>query len=301
MEQILESKLEAIARVFPLEDVRVMDTEPDNIKRYYRFNKIPYSVFHTRSNFVHMGISRDGVYKETDFTGQAEFVEKYITEHNASTVLELAAGRGANSLYLAERHPDRQFYGIDISEDQLSCARKPAKRYTNVQLALGDYHDLSRFADNSMDVVFVVEALCYGAPADQVLQEVQRVLTPGGYFIVYDGYRGTKTISREEQIGMEITERSMAVAAFLQYAVFTEKAANVGFSIAHEEDLTLCIMPTLRRLERLAERFFRYPRLARMVARVLPSEFTYNAVAGMLLPSLCEQRAFEYRLTVMQK
>lgn len=38
----------------------------DEIRNYYLTNHLAYFIFHNRKGFMHMGISRNGVYKEED-------------------------------------------------------------------------------------------------------------------------------------------------------------------------------------------------------------------------------------------
>ncbi len=184
----ITQKLENIRKVFDINRVIGLKTDKAYIQKYYKINKIPYSLFHTNTDLIYMGVSRDGIYKEDDLLEAARTVEKYLKELNGSKVLELATGRGANSFYLAQRFPAVKFCGLDISGGQLDYAFKKARRVNNYHPEFGDYHDLSRFENRSFDIVFVVEALCYSTDKDKVLAEVYRVLKKGGVFIIFDGY-----------------------------------------------------------------------------------------------------------------
>jgi tRNA G46 methylase TrmB len=123
----LKQKLENISKVFKVEDVLSVKANKEYIQKYYNINKIPYSLFHTKTDFVHMGISRDGIYKENDLFEAVKVVEKYIINLKINKVLELATGRGANSFYLAKRFPKINFFGIDISKGQLDYAFEKVK------------------------------------------------------------------------------------------------------------------------------------------------------------------------------
>lgn len=176
----LSYKIARIKNVFDLEHIQ--NLHPDNryVQEYYRANRLAYSLFHTFSDNVHMGISRDGHYKQDDLHEGARIVERYIVELGAGRVVELATGRGATSSYLAERFPDVTFHGIDFSPDQLDLALKKARKLRNYRPALGDYHDLSRFEDDSVDIAFEIEAVCHSEDKQRVFQEVWRILKQGG-------------------------------------------------------------------------------------------------------------------------
>jgi ubiquinone/menaquinone biosynthesis C-methylase UbiE len=300
MHKALKEKLDTIAQVFDVEKLAAVEADDDYIRSYYLKNKIPYSIFHTKQNFVHMGISRDGIYKQEDLLEHARFVHSYITAHSARNILELATGRGANSQWLAHQHPDKNFHGIDLSEGQISFARTLAEKIPNFSAEPGDFHDLGKFEENSFDIVFIVEALCHSRTPQKVLSEVRRVLKPEGHFIVFDGYAGQRELSPDEKLAASITGHGMAVAEFFSYDHFKSIADSVGFAVAEEEDLSPYVIPTMRRFEKLAEKFFSHPRIGRILARLLPQEFTYNAVSGMLMPLLFEEKVFEYWVTAFR-
>ncbi len=298
MSVVLKDKLNKIAKVFDIDKLKTVKADKEYIQRYYLKNKIPYSIFHTRQNFVHMGISRDGVFKEFDLIEHATLVDKYVVCNSAKNVLELATGRGANSLWLAKKHPDINFHGIDISEGQISFVQKAAKKHPNFNTESGDFHNLEQFNDNTFDVVFIVEALCHSNSTERALKEVKRVLKSGGQFIVFDGYLGGRELSDDEKLAAKITEHGMAVDEFLKYEYFKNLALNNGFNVVEEENVSEFVVPTMKRFEKLAERFFKHPTLGKFVSWLLPKEFTYNAVSGMLMPVLFDGKVFEYWVTV---
>lgn len=299
----LRDKLAQIDKVFNSHDLLSRHIDKQYIQKYYKANKLAYSLFHTSSDQVHMGISRDGVYKEEDLLEAARTVEKYIKNPETTKVLELATGRGATSIYLAKKYPTTTFLGIELSQGQLDFVQKKAKKYSNYSPVLGDYHDLSQYVDGSIDVVFVVEALCHSEDKTLVLSEVKRVLKKGGILIVFDGYR-TKLqskMTKSELLAVKLTERGMAVNEFEDYPSLLNKAEKLGFSLISSEDVSLFIMPTLRKFERLAMRFFNRPRTAKTITRLFSKEFTYNAISGLLMPNLIKENLASYFITVFKK
>ena len=68
---------------------------------------------------------------------------------------------------------DKNFYGIDITK---------SNKVTNLNITTqyGDYHDMSMFEDNSMDIVYAVETMCYATDIQKVLSEISRILRPSG-------------------------------------------------------------------------------------------------------------------------
>lgn len=294
----MHNKLREIERVFNINEILALRTDDEYVTRYYRINKIPYSVFHTNSDLIYMGISRDGVYKEDDLLEAARTISSYIPALKATDVLELATGRGANSLYLAQKYPGVNFWGIDISMGQLDYALRKSKTVSNYFPSYGDYHDLSRYASASQDIVFEVEALCYSKNPKIVLNEVWRVLRPGGMFILFDGYRTAANLEENDNIICTIVEHGMAVDKFQIYTNFKQDALDVGFVLEHEENVSGYVLPTMRRFEHLAQRFFAFPKIAKLATYLLPKEFLYNAISGYLMPDIMEKRLAIYMITI---
>ncbi|MBU3924545.1 class I SAM-dependent methyltransferase [Patescibacteria group bacterium] len=299
----LKQKLENISKVFKIEDVLSIKTSNEYTQKYYQVNKIPYSLFHTKTDLIYMGVSRDGIYKEKDLLEAAKTVEKYLKNLNGNKVLELATGRGANSFYLAQKFPAAKFYGVDISRGQLDFAFKKAKGINNYFPNFGDYHDLSKFESGTFDIVFVVEALCYSMDNDKVLAEVYRVLKKNGVFIIFDGYLNKKInqLTSDEKIASGLTEKGMAVEKFELYDSLISKAKENNFKIEFEENVSQFVIPTMERFERKAALFFKFPKLAKLSLYVFPKEFLYNAISGYLSATLMKINVCSYMITVLKK
>lgn len=298
----LEKKLKKIRKVFIDSEILSINPDLESVKKYYKVNQLAYSLLHTLSDRIYMGVSRDGKYRAEDLLEAAKTVQKYIEQSNAVKVLELATGRGANSYWLAKRNPNVSFQGVDISDGQLYFARKKSSKLNNYFPKSGDYHDLSSFEENSFDVCFVVEALCYSTDKGKVLSEVSRVLKEGGIMVIFDGYLGVKRndLSRDGEIVAKMTEVGMAVTEFEGYSSFFEKISKSPFSVVHEEDVSTYVLPTMRRFERLAKAYYKFPIVAKVLKRLLPSEFIYNSLSGYLMPTLIEKGIAKYMITVLR-
>lgn len=295
----LNARLGHLSHFFDLKKLAQADCSARGIQRYYRLSRHAYSRYHDKGNAVHMGLSRDGTWRPEDMFGQASFVEDRLD--GAKDVLELATGRGMNSLWLARRNPDVQFYGIDLTPAQLDYARKDSAGVPNFAVAQGDFHDLSGFAAQSQDLVFVVEALCHSDRKAQVLSEVHRVLRPGGIFIVIDGYRNDNQNSPATETALRLLARGMAVPDFMAYSEFLSIVDDSPLSLTEHHDRSDQIMPSLRRFETLANRFMS-PRLKYRVMRaVLPKPLLHNVVSGYLFPTLLQAKTISYWLTGLRK
>ena len=218
--------------------------------------------------------------------------------------MELATGKGASSVYLAKKFPDVAFYALNLADGQLDIAKKKACSVKNFYPDEGDYHDLSRYSTGSFDIVFIFDALCYSNDKGKVSEEVHRILKPGGLFVVIDGYstRTDQDLTETELLGIHLMEKGMVVEKFEQYSKVKNDVLSKGFSIVSEEDTSTLILPSLYRFEVLAYRgFFKFPKLGKLLARILPQDFVNNAVSGYLMPILVQDKLVCYYITVFKK
>jgi SAM-dependent methyltransferase len=101
---------------------------------------------------------------------------QYCTDN---IVLEAACGTG-QGLGLLRSHA-RKVYACDLSPENLETARKG--NGPGQPLVRADAQVLP-FADQSLDVVIILEALYFLPSADAFVSEVQRVLRPGGWCVI---------------------------------------------------------------------------------------------------------------------
>ena len=97
--------------------------------------------------------------------------------------LDLGCGTGEMMKMLLQVDDQRELYGIDLSEKMLSVAE--SKLSGKVRLVLGDSEHLP-FADNFFDVVYCNDSFHHYPAPQNVLREVNRVLKPGGTFLMGD-------------------------------------------------------------------------------------------------------------------
>ena len=92
--------------------------------------------------------------------------------------VDLACGTGDVTFALARRYPEGAVCGVDLTPEMLAIARD-RNRLPNVRLELGDMHQLP-FASDSVDIVTGSYALRNAPALTVALQEIHRVLRPGG-------------------------------------------------------------------------------------------------------------------------
>ncbi len=114
-------------------------------------------------------------------------VVKMVAETHPEDILDIATGTGDFAIMLAEIEPQR-IVGLDISQGMLDVGIKKVKEKNLdklIEMVLGDSENLP-FDDNSFDAVTVGFGVRNFENLDKGLQEINRVLRPGGIFVVLE-------------------------------------------------------------------------------------------------------------------
>ncbi|MGH9458945.1 MAG: class I SAM-dependent methyltransferase, partial [Thermoanaerobaculia bacterium] len=93
--------------------------------------------------------------------------------------LDAGCGGGRNSVAMA-RLGASEVVGIDVGEEGIRNAQERASGLPNVRFQVGSLLDLP-FADASFDLVWCAGVLMHTADEERALDELVRVLRPGGY------------------------------------------------------------------------------------------------------------------------
>jgi SAM-dependent methyltransferase len=292
----LELYLSQIDKIFDTSHVINEPQGKQQIIDYYVSGKFGLKLY-SPEGFYHYGISYDGSYKKEDFKEQARIVDRYIRDTGAKNVLELACGMGGNMAVLAPRNPHVMFDGVDL-------ALKPFKRYAkipNTHYQQGDYHDLSALENDTYDIVFIIEALCYSTNKLQVLREVKKKLKRDGLFIIIDAYRRDRAtpLSPSEKTMQKLIEMSWSLDKF-EYVKDVEGYMREEYSIAVAEDFSQCVLPSATKIARKFRYYFAHPMFARVVNKLLPFDVAKGFIAAYLYPTSSRRQIECYYIHVLK-
>ncbi len=124
---------------------------------------------------------------------QMHWMRRYVISHAAmlkdhGEAVDLGCGAGQLVMEMARKVPGLRPTGIDLSEELLAEAKQAAKNAgmeERVNFRLGNVEDLP-FADQSLDLVVSTASLHHWKDPVKVLDEIDRVLKPGGAFYIFD-------------------------------------------------------------------------------------------------------------------
>ncbi len=103
-------------------------------------------------------------------------------------ILDAGCGSGATNLTLANMYPDSHLVGIDLSEPLLAVARETARERGSsprVSFEKADVLEIP-FERDSFDVVLNANVAHLVEDPVRMLNEIERVLAPGGFLFIID-------------------------------------------------------------------------------------------------------------------
>ncbi len=231
----------------------------DAIVSYFTRSAPLYFFAHSMRGAMHMALNPDGTFHRRGYQAQSLIVERHIRTQGARRVLEIGCGRGFNVLNLARRNSDVAFVGVDLTPLHVRAARAVARRRRNLDIDEGDFHHLP-YADESFDLVFSVEAICHAADVYQVVEEVRRVLRPGGRFVTIEPWRQAEfeTLGQSARDAAQLIEAAFVLPNLQEFDRWLERTTALGFEPILSEDVTAATLPNLEKLRRQALRWRRF-------------------------------------------
>lgn len=108
--------------------------------------------------------------------------------HQPQQILDIATGTGDFALLLAKRIKPQHIVGADISEGMMAIGREKVKEEGLQNVISFQYEDCMQlsFPDGSFDAVTSSYGVRNFQNLDKGLQEMQRVLRPGGHLLIVE-------------------------------------------------------------------------------------------------------------------
>ena len=126
-------------------------------------------------------------------TPQMRWIRHFVISQAAvlkdhGEAVDLGCGAGQLVMEMARKAPGLHVTGIDLSAKMLADARHSAERAgleDRVDFRLGNVEEIP-FPDQSLDLVISTASLHHWTEPVKVLNEIDRVLKPGGAYYVFD-------------------------------------------------------------------------------------------------------------------
>ena len=122
-----------------------------------------------------------------------DFGEEYVKKLSArgfdqGRIIDVGCGSGATALVLAERFLSSEILGIDLSDPLLQLARETAAKTAfgdRIKFEKADVQEIP-YEDDSFDVVINTNMVHLVEHPVRMLDEIERILAPGGHLFIAD-------------------------------------------------------------------------------------------------------------------
>jgi ubiquinone/menaquinone biosynthesis C-methylase UbiE len=152
---------------------------------------------------------------------------RHVAIEKLYTILDVGCGGGMTVRRLAGVASQGKVYGIDFSEECVSVSRRTNRQFVQngrVEIRQASVSRLP-FSDNMFDLVTAVDSHYYWPDLIADMQEVLRVLKPGGRLVILgETYKGGKYGRRDRQF-VEVTH-----LAYLSLRELGELISTAGYS-----------------------------------------------------------------------
>lgn len=279
-----------------------------DIIRYFEKAGLDYGAWSKAFN-MHFGYYKSGINPfrlESMLQEMNEQVRIRLQLAKESTILDLGCGVGTTARYIAQKEPSAQLFGLTITPWQVefgTALTRKAQLEKRVQHLEGHYENTA-FPDNFADAAYAVESACYAQGADKgvFIEELYRVLKPGGRFVITDGFRKhsrplPRLLNRIYRTNMDC----WALRDLADINLVISKLEAVGFKNIQIEDASWRVAPSFAHIPFVTARFF-WSRWKNRATAPLHQERKNNVLApwmGMLMG--LARRHFSYYIITGEK
>jgi|SRR3989344_4637525 len=213
----------------------------------------------SESNALHYGFWEPGTktLKEA-LINQNRFSADVAEIKKGEKVLDAGCGVGGSSLWLAQNR-GAYVVGITLSLKQLHKAEELTLKngfQDKTEFYVRDFLK-TEFPDNSFDIVWAMESVCYAETKRKFLEEAYRVLRPGGRVVVSDGFLLRDPQGDREEKGYAQFLEGWRLPNLSKPDDFKNDMEKVGFRSIRFWDKTEEVKPSSRIMYRRT--YFSYP------------------------------------------
>lgn len=164
-------------------------------------------------------------------------------------ILDAGCGVGGSSIYLAKTLGCKTV-GITLSDKQIGkCINNAEKHNVSGSCTFEKQNYLeTTFPDNSFDIVWGIESVCYAFDKYDFLKEAYRVLKPGGKVVVADFYSNNVKPHTPEAKLMKNWTDTWAIKEYADVNEFWDKMDKAGFKNRKQVDVTQNVIRSINRL-----------------------------------------------------
>jgi tocopherol O-methyltransferase len=275
------------------------------IKKYYSDTQFEYRrVWNWRSKdtpALHFGYYDE---KATNHHRSVIRANEVLAEwgdiQQGSTIIDAGCGLGHSTLWLAE-HYNANVTGITIVPKQVETMQRfiEKKEVKNVRFLEASYFDMP-FEDNSVDIVWAIEAVCHAKDKSRFYKEAYRVLKPAGKLLIGENLRTARPMEQEKESLLKEIFHSWAIPDLDTFEEHRSHALGSGFRSFESKDVTANMLVSYRNLEEMCKRWALPAKLLNKIG-IISTVRCNNMLGSMKQYQAIQQKVFTYNHLRAQK
>ncbi|MEL7001545.1 MAG: methyltransferase domain-containing protein [Bacteroidota bacterium] len=229
-------------------------TKNEKLLAYYEKAGPDYEAWSKNFN-MHFGYYRTGINPFNRESMLEEMNEQVldrlkVDKEGSGTLVDFGCGLGATLRYAGTNYSNYDLKGITIVPWQVQQANSiNAQSFKNskIEIIEADYCH-TPLKDNSADGIIAMESSCYatGDTKRDLLQEIYRVLKPGGRFVIADGFRkNSLPMNFLLKAAYHKLCTSWSLTELGNINSVTETLKQIGFRRIKSEDISMRVAPSV--------------------------------------------------------
>lgn len=280
-----------------------MPITTESVRTYYDENTRLFLKFsgHNKAQNIHRSLWMPETKSLVDALNTSNALIKSEIESVAPTqarIADLGCGVGASLFYIYPRlHNPAPALGLTLSPVQARLAQESAKQLglqDHILFAEGDFTSVP-FANESLDAIYSVEAVCHAVEPEKYFKEAGRLLRTGGKLILVDDYKSAHSFNPSEQKWFDAYIKGWYVPGVRTVAQTMSFAHKYQLNLERNNELTPYLR--LRNLpDFLASALLFLGEKLPIKHAIVPS-----MLGSMALQQCLYMKVVEYRLLVFEK
>jgi ubiquinone/menaquinone biosynthesis C-methylase UbiE len=158
-------------------------------RNYY--NSMNQALFRLNQEYTMLHYPLYGLESDSFMEAQANLTDYCISQLpsvKGKELLEVGCGNGVQAIYIHDKYSPGLTKAIDLNDGNIEIARKEAEKrgIKDIIFHVDDAHDLSTVENDSVDFVINIESAFHYPDKPAFFRQVNRVLKPGGSFVIAD-------------------------------------------------------------------------------------------------------------------
>ena len=192
--------------------------------------------------FFHLAVFDEPVSSPPDFDEAFERTHQWyfdaIGGKSAQRILEVATGGGALAEWMARR-TDADVLGIDLSETQLSHARRRlSEDLPNLRFIRHDAMALASLDEPLFDAAICLDAACYFPDKKIALEQIAAKLAPGARLLLVDWCMAESVAPLQSELILEPFNRAWGIPSMETISGYERAFDKAGFDLFASKDLS---------------------------------------------------------------